>query len=430
MPPTVAIPAQRYGLRTRTAVTEKTAPTAPAAPPREENKFLLLLLAAFLIQLFSNAALLVPALGAVRPAQTIGGLALLIVICQTVAGGRRLLLAPPDGYLLLAFTVACAFTVVNAVWPNYAFEACLDLVKMVVIYFLIVNVAASEAPLRLLLWTMVACGLFPALGSLWNWTHGANVEGRAAWMGFFANPNEMAYCLVVLLPIAWALAQNANWMGRIVLAALAGLFLIPIYLSFSRGSLIGLAVVGLLIGLRQKNAIARAATVGLLAAGVLAGSMYWSRQAGFSDIQGDADFNERLTTYQVAWSMYSQSPVLGVGLNCSSVAWPLYAPSESLAHHKWLITHNTFIQAFSETGTAGGGLLLAFFATVLWRARKVRRSPQTPERLRELGKGLEISFCGFLVCGMSGGYVMSWFPYLLAAFIGALNAAALQGSKA
>jgi O-antigen ligase len=417
MAQTLSIPAHGFGPRPRQS---QVGPLAGAASPTEEPGSLgLLLLIAFIVQLFSNAALLFPVLSAVRPAQTIGGLALLVLICQ-VATGRKLELAAPDGYLLMAFVAAAALSIFGAVWPAYAFDACIDLIKIAVIYVLIVNTIVTERRLRVLLWTLVLCGLFPALGSLWNWYRQIRVEGRAAWLGFFANPNEMAYSLVVLVPLAWALARRSRWSGRLLLSLLVGLLSVAIYLSFSRGSVIGLAVVCAYIGLRQRSGLARALVLGLLLAGALVGPIYWSRDAGFHDIQADADFNERLTTYQVAWSMYSQSPVLGVGLNCSAVAWPLYAPSERLTHHKWLITHNTFIQALSETGTLGGGLLLTFFAVVVRKAWRVSRSEVVSERVRELAAGLEVAFWGFLVCGMSGGYVMSWFPYLLAGLVGAL----------
>ncbi len=421
MPQTLSLPVHGFGLRQKSWPVQapECASGRAAEGSPEPGGLALLLLVAFIVQLFSNAALILPVLAAVRPAQTIGGLALLVLICQCLLSGRRLEIASPDGCLLAGFIAAAGLGIAGSVWPAYAFDACLDLIKIAVIYVLILNTAGSERRLRTLLWTMVLCGLFPALGSLWNWRQQIRVEGRAGWLGLFANPNEMAYSLVVLIPLAWALARSANWGSRILLALLVALFLAAIYLSFSRGSLIGLGVVYVYVGLRLKNGVARAAIIGLLLTGTVVGSMFWTRQAGFADIQGDANFKERLTTYQVAWSMYSHSPLLGVGLNCSSVAWPLFAPTERLSHHKWLITHNTFIQAMSETGTLGGGLLLAFFAVVTYRAWKTSRSNTISAGGRDLAEGLEISFWGFLVCGMSGGYVMSWFPYLLAGLIGA-----------
>jgi len=411
MAETLSIPAHGFGPQVQ---------TRNHAP--DPGSLSLILLVAFILQLFSNAALLLPALSALRPAQTIGGLALVVLICQSLAR-HKLEFVSPDGFLLLGFVIASGLSVFGAVWPAYAFESFLDLVKMVLMYVVILNTAGSQRSLRVVMWAMVLCGLFPAFGSLWNWFHEIRVEGRAAWLGLFANPNEMAYSLVILIPVAWALARRSLWTARVLLSLVVAVFLVAIYLSFSRGSLIGLAVVTFLLGLRLRGGLARAACIGLLLAGLLAGSAYWSRDVGFNNIEGDADVKERLTTYQVAWSMFSQSPLLGVGLNCSSVAWPLFAPTEGLSHHKWLITHNTFIQALSETGMMGGGSLLVFFAAVMYRAWKKSRSKTTPEGIRELADGLAISFLGFLVCGMSGGYVMSWFPYLLAGLIGALPSA-------
>lgn len=424
MPLPLAIPTHPYSVRDRVPADARD--LEPVAEHGTASNLSLLLLIAFLIQLFSNAALLFPPLAMIRPAQTIGGLALVLLIGQTVIKGQPLAFVRPDGILFFGFVAAAGLSVFGSVWPAYAFQACTDLLKIAVVYVLILNTADTESRVRALLWTMVLCGLFPALGSLWDWQHGVRVEGRAAWMGFFANPNEMAYSLVVLIPLAWALARRSGWGGRLILASCVASFMVAIFLSFSRGSLIGLGVIFLYMGFRQRGVIARVAMIALLAGGIVAGSLYWSRDAGFSGIREDANFNERLMTYQVAWAMYSQSPVLGVGLDCSSVAWPLFAPSERLSHHKWLITHNTFIEALSETGTLGGGLLMAFFAAVIYRGWKTSRSEQASENMRTLAAGLEISFWGFLVCGMSGGYVMSWFPYLLAGLTGAAGRVAME----
>jgi O-antigen ligase len=267
---------------------------------------------------------------------------------------------------------------------------------------------------------MVLGGLFPALGSLWYWHQGIKVEGRAAWLGVFANPNEMAYSLVILIPIAVALSRHLNLARQILVWLVIAAFLTSIYLSYSRGSLIGLFVVLAYMGWRQRSKLARTAMIGVLVVASLAVPLYWSRVDGFNNLREDANLQERLTTYRVAFAMYSDSPLLGVGINCSSVAWPLYAPMQQLRNHKWLITHNTFLQALSETGTLGFLLLVSFFGAVIYRAWRAGRTNQPGrEGVVELTAALEIAFWGFVVCGLSGGYVMSWFPYLLAGLIGA-----------
>ncbi len=382
----------------------------------------------FFILLYSNLSLAFPVLDFVRPAQTVGGLALAFLLYEKLTAGQSLDWAWPQGALLAGFVFAAGLSVFGAVWPAYALEAVSNLVKMTVVYLLIVNTVTNESRLRTLLWTMVLCGLFPAAGSLWYWHQGIKVEGRAAWFGQFANPNEMAYSLVILLPLAAALSKRLDWIRRIPVWMLMGAFLLPVYLSFSRGGLIGLAGVAGYMGWRQKNRTARTANIGLPMPVLVLAPLYWSRDDGFSDIRGDANFNERLTTYRIALAMYADSPVFGVGINCSSVAWPLYASTGQLSHHKWLITHNTFLQALSETGTAGFVLLLSFFAATLWKAARISRLKTSQTGVAELLAGLEISFCGFLVCGLSGGYVMSWFPYLLAGLIAAAGQIAERGA--
>ena len=407
------IPAHVFGAR------YKTAPMRCGSPTEEMGGFSFKLLIAFFFLLYSSLPLMFPALEIVRPAQMIGGLALIVLLFEKVGMRQRLDFVWPDGYLLAGFVAAAGMSIVGAVWPGYAAEAVLTLVKMAVVYLLIVNTVTNENRLRTLLWVMVLCGLFPALGSLWHWHQGIKIEGRAAWLGVFENPNEMAYSLVVLIPIAVVLSRRLNPARRILVWLVMAAFLTSIYLSYSRGSLIGLFAVFAYMGWRQKSTLARAGMIGVLVVGALAVPLYWSRGEGFSNLREDTNLQERLTTYKVALAMYSDSPLLGVGINCSAVAWPLYAPKQ-LSNHRWLITHNTFLQALSETGTVGFLLLTSFFGAVIYRARRAGRwNISGHEGVVELMAALEIAFWGFIVCGLSGGYVMSWSPYLLAGLIGA-----------
>jgi hypothetical protein len=77
-----------------------------------------------------------------------------------------------------------------------------------------------------------------------------------------------------------------------------------------------------------------------------------------------------------------------------------------------LVTHNTFIQAIGETGAIGCVPFLLFLGFGLYHVRKLARVTVLPG-LATLSAGIEFAIWGFLVCGMSGGYVLTWFPYIL-----------------
>jgi O-antigen ligase len=125
----------------------------------------------------------------------------------------------------------------------------------------------------------------------------------------------------------------------------------------------------------------------------------------------DVSFQQRLATSQAGLAMFADHPLLGVGLGCSVIAWPLYAP-EGLYTRGALVTHNTFIQAAGETGIFGFIAFILFVGFGLYHARKLAlESPGTA--LSNLSSGIEIAIWGFVVCGMSGGYLRTWFPYIL-----------------
>src|SRR5262249_21292390 len=109
-------------------------------------------------------------------------------------------------------------------------------------------------------------------------------------------------------------------------------------------------------------------------------------------------------------------PILGVGIGCSIVAWPLYAP-KNLYSRGSLITHNTVIQPLAETGIAGFMTFSLFICLSLYYAR----------RLAFFGPPLEAALWGFVVCGLAGGFVLTWFPYILAGMVSA--ARRMQGER-
>jgi O-antigen ligase len=86
----------------------------------------------------------------------------------------------------------------------------------------------------------------------------------------------------------------------------------------------------------------------------------------------------------------------------------LYAP-QGLYTRGALVTHNTFIQALSETGILGFVPFVLLIGVGLYQMRKLALGTTHTH----LGAAVEVSLWGLVFCGMSGGYVLTWFPYLL-----------------
>jgi O-antigen ligase len=393
---------------------------ARAKPIGSTGSYTFLLL--FLGLLYTNLPLLAPFLEALRPAQLVAACGIAMLIAESMLSRRGIHMVWPESYMMLAFLGASVLSAFTALWPRLAAESVIELAKMAAIYLLIVNSVESQTRLRGVIWTLILGGIAPAVGTINNYMKGVMIEGtRAAWIGIFANPNEVAYSLVVLVPLAVLLGTTSRGWLRPLAWAVLPVYLAAMYFSYSRGGLIGLAVVMALMGLRLRSrTLAVLCWTGLIV-GALFISNHWSRGVDFSNVTRDLTFQQRLATIRVGLEVFKDDPLLGSGLGCSVAAWPLYAPSD-LYTQEALMCHNTFVQALSETGIVGFIPFIALLSSSLYHARKLTRASAMSgdEMGARLGGALEVSLWGFVVCGLSGGFVLTWFPYLL---IGLLSSA-------
>ena len=383
----------------------------------EPAKLCFNLLLLFVISLYALPAQLFPALEVLHPTQVIAVSALILLLLEKMTSRGSFALVWPEGYLLLAFVGAAALSTFSAFWPLRAYEASLDLGRIVIAFFLIVNTVVTEKRLRAVLLAMVAGGLFPALGTLNHYMHGDLVEGtRAHWIGVFANPNELAYILVMLVPIAAVLAGRARYPLRIMLWTAISLYVVAIYLTSSRGALIGLFGVAVLLAIRQQGVLLKIVMGLLLAGGLAFGAASWTRSASLSNINQDYTFQQRIATIKAGIAMFAAHPIVGVGINCAVVAFPLYAPDD-FKSKKALVIHNTIIQALSETGILGFVPFILLIVCGLYHARQVALSQGLQPAGRRMAPGLEVSLWGAMICDLSGGFLLSWFPYLVLGLI-------------
>jgi O-antigen ligase len=376
-------------------------------------------LRAFMFFLYANLALWIPAADSIRPAHLVVLTGFGLLLLEGTVSRRGLSLVWPQTHLMLAFLAAAVLSAFTALWASLAFASALDLAKCVAVFFLITETVTHLPRMRSLLWMMVLGGFFPALGTLLNWQHGVTEEGRAGWLGIFGNPNDLAYSLVLLVPLAWGVARLSGIRGKVVAAVAVLTYALAIYTTFSRGGLLGFAAVALVLALRARSHLVRASILILVPLALLASSYFWTRAEGsFESLGSDATVNQRVITVKAGLAMLADHPLLGVGLGCSIVGFDSYVPYGALTS-KSLIVHNTAVQALAEVGLLGGIPFLLLIYTSLTAAHGLARAREGDDERAVFAAALEASLIGFVVCGLSSGQVMSWFPYILFGLVAA-----------
>jgi O-antigen ligase len=393
--------------RPRTWVRE----VAVVATDGPKTAFKLLLL--FLLTLYSNIAIIYKdQLDEYRPALVIAVAALFMMVVELCQNRRGFRLMWPQGAMLIAFLSVCAVSTVGAIYVRHAFEQTSEFAKIVLVYLLLENVITSESRLRKVFFTMVLGGMIPALGTIYNYRSGFFYEStRAGWRGIFRNPNDDAYALIILIPLVLALANKSGKLMRVALWTVIPIYLLAIFLTFSRGGLIGLFAMLALIGWKQKSILIKTAMVAALLMGLVGIAMFWNRDTGsFTNIKSDTTVRQRLATFRAGGLMFMHNPMLGVGPGDSMVAYPLYVPKE--AHcgcQDQLVVHNSFLQVLSETGIFGFIPFMIFIFSSLYQAWSLEKGP-----IGTYALALELALVGFVMCSLSGGFAYTWWPYLLA----------------
>src|SRR6185295_11387917 len=157
-------------------------------------------------------------LNPLRPVLLVAAAALIMLAIELPQTAQGFRFTRPQTLLLFAFLGVAVASTFTALYMRLAFNTTLDFFKIVLIYIVIENTVTSESRLRKILWTLVLAGLFPAIGTIHHYLNGILVEGsRGSWVGVFKNPNEDAYALAVLVPLAVALGAKARRPARLLL---------------------------------------------------------------------------------------------------------------------------------------------------------------------------------------------------------------------
>jgi O-antigen ligase len=249
----------------------------------------------------------------------------------------------------------------------------------------------------------LSAGLVGAVAAYDHWTGVVTAEAFLTNTGQqvsrvsagFGTSNSLGGFLVILVPflISGALLQRR---GRSLFLAALVLAVIGIWASYSRGALLGLAVIPLFFIPRRYlgwtlpalAVLALVATPGLV-------------KERFSELStSSADVGTRVDIWRTAVDIWEQHPLVGVGIG----GFPLAYSEAHLPGKQFLPgtifeppphAHNLFLQQLAETGLIGFIALIVVLVLALHTSLLVRRSRTRWVSL--LGTASLASLAAFLV---------------------------------
>ena len=200
------------------------------------------------------------------------------------------------------------------------------------------------------------------------------VAGQAGVIRAAGNPNRLAMFAVMAIIGMWFLMQQVRSSGlRFLFVPTIIMLALSVFLAASRSGLLGLIIAGGLIAIDGGFDIRKLLTIAVSGALLVVVALQFVPERNLERIlnlpgteaaesgEGAASLERRANSWEVAFMLWKEHPVLGVGMGNWAVARFLNDPGRSAGS-----PHNSYLMALIE----GGPIAVLGFATLLlltWR---------------------------------------------------------------
>ena len=289
--------------------------------------------------------------------------------------------------------------------PDWAAET---LNNIFLLYFVGCLCIDSEKKLKALVYVFVV-----SIAYLVYWANSQYLSGRFFGRlggpvdvyggGIYADENNFAMVFVTMLPYLWF----AGFFFKQRLIRWGLWLIIPfgwhaVFLTGSRGGLVGLAVSILIVTMRSRQ---RALGFLLIPAFIVAylwqaGDTMKERAGTISEYDTETSASSRLEAWSAASKIIADHPLTGVGLASFGPAFPNYSDKKPRE------AHNTLVQITAESGILAGTMYLLILLSsivALWRhGNRLRRIglESGKDSIYLINEATLVALCGFLACSM------------------------------
>lgn len=300
------------------------------------------------------------------------------------------------GWLFVPFLVYAA---ANVMWVTpvrwLGWHDWIGWAQMIAVFWVVLNDARTSAIRGFLFAVLIALGAVGVamacyqrfVDPSWGMLGDSRLEqflGRPS--GSFSVPNSFAGFLILLFPAVtlplWK--RGATAVERVFAGYLAGVLLLGLGLTVSRGAWLGLLVALALwpwIAMRRRLSKRIAVSVsvavlGLVTLGAVYANVPQARER-LDVLWRDRGEVSRPGMWRAAWLTFRDHPWWGSGAGGYDVVFEKYRPENDQKHPQW--AHNDYLNTLSDYGATGFGLFFGACGLVAWRGSRHRHGPQRKE---------------------------------------------------
>lgn len=253
---------------------------------------------------------------------------------------------------LIGFIIAALLSHIAISYLQGTIDTADQMIRLAALYFISASLFVDKERLVFYFKLMAVCALVISIHGIYQVTHnGVGWTGitmyrneQVRYLGVFNDPNDMGMLLLITVPLTLYLLKYAkNFIAKFVWISVLATNLYGIYLTDSRGTLLGLmAIIFLYMWLKLNRTFAILAAIVAIPIAMAATTL--------STIStDDASSAGRIDAWGEGIAMLKANPLLGVGHGL-------------FKDHHFRAAHSSYVEVFSETGLIGYFFWLGFVA--------------------------------------------------------------------
>jgi hypothetical protein len=381
-------------------------------------------LTAFFFVYCARPSDLFPFLSVIPLAKITGGLAALSLVFAAGRAPRKFRDRPKEAnYLLIIIALMFLSGLLSPVWKSWAILNTIDFSKVFIAWILSFLLITSLKRLRRIIFIQsasVAIVCFAAVVKGHSIPRLAGVIG-----GFYSNPNDMAFAIVLSLPFCLAFLLTAkSGLRRALWCFAIVIMLAALLLTASRAGFVDLAFAGTIclwqFGVKGKRLYLIGAAF-LLAVVLLpvAGGTLIKR---FSVISGGT-VNSKLEA--AAYASYEERKLLMVRSVEAVAHYPILGVGNGdfvIYSGLWKDVHASYLEMAADGGIPMLVLYLVFFSCGFANLRIISREPNLNGEAKLFLGALKASLVGFIVGACFAPEAYQYFPYFTVCYTSILLA--------